>query len=129
MKKGNLPWLALFGAIAVVCVIAWVFLNRQTTGTIANVYQNDVCIASIELDKVTEAYTFTVTDEDGHENTVSVEPGRICVSEANCPDQVCVGTGWISSGLKPIVCLPAKLVIRVEDTAQSTETDFDGVVG
>ena len=46
-------------------------------------------------------------------NTIQVEPGRIRVLEADCPDQVCVRQGWISDEVTPIVCLPHRLVIQV----------------
>ena len=46
-------------------------------------------------------------------NTVQVEPGRIRVSAADCPDQVCVHQGWISTGVVPIVCLPHQIVIEI----------------
>jgi hypothetical protein len=61
------------------------------------------------------------------ENEITAEPGRICVSHASCPDQVCVNMGWRSDGGFPIVCLPNKLVIEIESAAD--ENPIDGVVG
>ena len=43
-----------------------------------------------------------------------VEPGRIRVESADCPDKVCVNQGYISDGTVPIACLPHKLIIRIE---------------
>ena len=108
-------------------MIAVLLQHRKASGHIANIYQDNTCIQTIDLEAVTEPYSFTVSDSDGHENTVTVEPGKICVSEANCPDQICVTTGWISNGTKPIVCLPAKLVIRLE--TEETDQTIDGVAG
>lgn len=39
--------------------------------------------------------------------------------EADCPDQVCVHAGWLTDSAAPIVCLPHRLVIRLEQTASS----------
>ena len=86
----------------------------QVSGHIANVYQDNIRIRTIDLSAVTEPYSFTVTDSDGHENKVTVEPGRICVSEASCPDQICVRQGKLTGGGIPIVCMPHRLVILVE---------------
>ena len=36
-------------------------------------------------------------------NTVVVEGGRVRVSQADCPDQVCVNQGWISEDRKSVV--------------------------
>ncbi len=113
----------------VILLVIAVFLRRHDGGHIANIYQDGVCIASIDLDNVKEPYSFDVEDDQGHVNTVSVEPGRICVSSANCPDQICVNTGWLSTGVTPIVCLPAKLVIQLQDNAQTNELELDGAVG
>ena len=48
-------------------------------------------------------------------NTVVVEGGRVRVSQADCPDQVCVNQGWISNGTVPIICLPHRLMIEIVD--------------
>ena len=47
------------------------------------------------------------------QNTVVVENGRVCVKDANCPDRVCVRTGWIEYEGESIVCLTHKLVVTV----------------
>ena len=46
---------------------------------------------------------------------LGVEPGRICVLDADCPDHVCMHRGWISDEREPIVCLPHQLVIEFTD--------------
>ncbi len=48
---------------------------------------------------------------------IRVEPGRIAVTAADCPDKVCVDAGWRSDSASPIVCLPHRLVIRIEKDA------------
>lgn len=133
MKKGKIrtrTWVILFVILfAVLAVVSFALSRIQTTGTIANVYQDGVCIYSFDLSAVTETETYTVTDDSGHVNVIEVEPGRIRVSEANCPDQVCVESGWLSSSLRPIVCLPAKLVIQIESDPEAEELDLDAVSG
>ena len=52
-------------------------------------------------------------DGEGFANIIAVENGRVCVKEANCPDRVCVRTGWIEYEGESIVCLPHKLVVTV----------------
>ena len=44
---------------------------------------------------------------------VAVEPGRIRVAEADCPDEVCVHTGWIDGPATPIACVPHGLTVTV----------------
>ena len=133
MKAGRLKtrtWIILFAAVfAVLALLAFALSRMDAGGTVANIYQDGVCIYSIDLSTVTETITFTVADDDGHENVVEIENGRIRISEANCPDQVCVESGWLSSSLKPIVCLPAKLVIQLESDPAAEELDLDAVSG
>ena len=122
-------WLWIIAVLLALMTIAALLLSRRKTGKLAKIYQDGVCICSIDLSAVSKAYSFTVTDGKGHENTVAVEPGRIRVSEANCPDHVCVQTGWISNGLRPIVCLPAKLRIQMTDTTQAETETVDALIG
>ncbi len=53
-------------------------------------------------------------DWDGGYNVVMVGHGSVQISEADCPDRVCVRQGQISRGQETIVCLPHRLLIRLE---------------
>lgn len=46
-------------------------------------------------------------------NLIVAADGRIAVTEADCPDQVCVRSGWVSLAPQQIVCLPYRVVIKV----------------
>ena len=59
----------------------------------------------------------------GSSNTIEIRDGRIRVMEAECPDKVCVRTGWLSSSAIPIVCLPNHLEISFA----SGNDDIDAV--
>ncbi len=110
-------WIILIAALLLISAAASIFVFRtHISGGVVGVYHHGELVKKIHLDTVTTPYTFTVGD-DNHYNVVSVEQGRICVSEASCPDHVCMKTGWISDGAVPIVCLPNELVIKVEGGA------------
>ena len=100
--------------------------KRQTqtkvSNAVANIYQNGTLIRSIDLEAVEESYTFKIEGENGAYNTVLVEPGCISITDASCPDKVCISQGRISDGVLPITCLPNGIVIQIEtqDTANST---------
>lgn len=47
-------------------------------------------------------------------NVIAVTKSGVFVSEADCPDQICVRQGEISQSGESIVCLPHRLVIRLE---------------
>lgn len=120
-------WIISFFIILIVCaVLSVILLSGPGNTTVANVYQDGNCIYSVDLSHVTEGYEFTVEDKNGF-NTIRVEYGRICVIAADCQDATCVHMGWLSGGTAPIVCLPHRLVIRLEHTAMETTDGFDGV--
>ena len=86
----------------------------KTDSPVAVIEQNGAELERITLDEVEKAYSFPIIYPDGGENVVLVEPGRIRVESADCPDKVCVNQGFISDGTVPIACLPHKLIIRIE---------------
>lgn len=100
--------------MAAVAVSAAVLLLRggAAEGRAARITRDGVLLEEIDLNKVDRPRSFTLEDGSGT-NTVQVERGRIRVSEADCPDQVCVNRGWISDGTVPIICLPHKLMIEI----------------
>lgn len=123
--KSTRFWIILVAALLAASLLGTALtLGGKTRAVTANVYLDGQCVRSIDLSQVKEPYSFLV-DSPAGANTVLVEPGRVCVSHANCPDQVCVMQGWISNSVVPIVCLPNRLVIQIEGTAPNT--DLDGV--
>lgn len=122
-------WILLFAVLlAASGALTAILLLRAPTGTIANVYRDGECIWSVDLSKVEEPFEITFSDERGS-NTLRVERGRICVIDADCPDHVCERTGWLGDGnAAPIVCLPHRLVIRIEKNAKSAD-GVDAVAG
>ena len=86
--------------------------------------RDGVLLEEIDLDKVEEPRSFVLEDGSGT-NTVQMEKGRIRILEADCPDQVCVNQGWISSGAVPIICLPHRLIIEIVEAGG----DLDGAAG
>ena len=110
---------------AVAASAGWLLFRQQKAqASVARITRDGLLIEEIDLERVTEPRTLTLEDGRGR-NTVLVERGRICVSEADCPDQICVKQGWISDGTVPIVCLPHRLVIEITGDGG----DVDGAAG
>ena len=121
--KNSKAWVLLFGCLALLCAV---LIARQrlsgTAGITAEIYQNGTLLHTIYLN---EARSITVPAPNGGFNTVSIESGRVCVSHASCPDQVCVRQGWVSQSSIPIVCLPNQLVIQIK----GGESHLDAATG
>ena len=113
----------LLGAVA--ASAAWLLLRREDAPSpTARITRDGVLLEEIDLDKVEEPRSFVLEDGSGT-NTVQMEKGRIRILEADCPDQVCVNQGWISSGAVPIICLPHRLIIEIMEAGG----DLDGAAG
>ena len=123
MKKTGF-WIAIVAVILVCSLIPLFLLRAGEEGGRARILLHGEELRTVDLtSSATE--TFAVEGEDGHRNVVAVEKGRIRVTEANCPDQVCVRQGWIRDGATPIVCLPHGLVIEIT----GVEDGPDGAAG
>lgn len=109
----------------VLCVslLALVLLPRmqKSDALTARIYQDGRLLHTIDLNAVTENYTLTVTSPSGQYNIIEVRPGSIGITEANCPDKLCVHMGFQSSSLFPIICLPNKLTIEINRDGDTTE--------
>ncbi len=123
--KNTKVWIFIIGIVFFVSLtFSFIILKAPAKGTVANIYEDGICIKSIDLSNVIEPFEFTIETEHGT-NIISVEKDKISISEADCSDQVCVNQGWISNSVTPIVCLPHKITIKLEDTSKNIETEFD----
>lgn len=59
-------------------------------------------------------------------NILVIEDGKASVSEADCPDKLCVKQRSISKNGESIVCLPHKLVITIIGGEEAEYDDFTG---
>ena len=55
-----------------------------------------------------------VLGEGGHTNTLVIENGKVRMTQASCPDHVCIKQGEICYDGEMIVCLPNMTVVTVE---------------
>jgi len=116
MLKKSWFWAVLFAALFVLGAGGYMLLRGTGhPGQIACIYVDGELERRIDLGAVAVPYEFVVETKWGH-NTVRVERGSVRVSEADCPDQICVHQGKITGDdLLPIVCLPHRLVIEIEE--------------
>lgn len=64
-------------------------------------------------------------DRDGHENIIKIHDHGVEMTEANCPDHVCVKTGFITKPEESIVCMPHKVSVKI---VGSDDGDQDVIV-
>jgi hypothetical protein len=70
---------------------------------------------AIPFSRISGSSALRIQVGDGREATLEIsESGRVRVTESTCPDKICVRTGWISRPGQSIVCLPNRVVVRIE---------------
>ena len=108
----------IFAVLIVVCLIVLsgvLFLPRgETENGNVEIYKAGERIYVFPL---TEDRTFSVDGE--YRNVISIEDGKVAITESDCPGTDCVHTGWISAAGRSIVCLPNRVEVRI--------TSFDEV--
>lgn len=67
-------------------------------------------VRTVDLNKNTGPEPITVQGKLGPV-IIEVENKKIRISEARCPDQICVKQGWIDSLAQSIICVPNELAI------------------
>ena len=90
---------------ALVCAAALLWPRKEGALT-AEVYLDGVLIHRIALDEVKEPYEIPL--ETDPPALLRVETGRICYTEAGCPDALCLHAGWLDRAGETAACLPSR---------------------
>ena len=64
----------------------------------------------------------------GETNVCCIENGKVRMTWADCPDQICVHTAQISKDGGTIICLPNRVVLEIlSEDSESTDDKVDTV--
>lgn len=113
-KKGDL---LLISGIVILAVLflgwntfgARLSMNQQLTAVIKHDGQ---VLKQINLSQLKNPETLTYNYE-GIKQVIVAERGQIRFSESDCPDKICVKTGWLNKPGDKSVCMPSKVVITI----------------
>jgi hypothetical protein len=89
-------------------------------------------IHTIPFSEISGASALNIQAGDGREARLEIlESGAVRIIESTCPDKICVRTGWISRPGQSIVCLPNRVVVRIEGSGikhgQGQGHDLDAI--
>ena len=110
MKKKQLGDLVLAGSILLAAGVLFLLFRPGGQGAWAVVTIDGEETARYSLG---EDRTVRLGDGEGY-NVLQISGGAAAVVEADCGDHTCVSTGWIDRRGEAIICLPHRLVVRVE---------------
>ena len=98
------------GLLALSATLFFMLIARPQNGRTVEVTVDGVTVASLPLDADT---TYIIDGADGGRNTLVIVDGKATVTDATCPDGVCVRHRAIDKAGQSIICLPNKVVVRV----------------
>lgn len=126
MKKGNLIIVSLATILLLGSITTLVIMSHTTSSTDATaiVSLDGKTIKTLPLNPQDDPITFTIEDGKGGYNSIHIEDGKIGIIDTNCPDKLCIKTGFIANSALPIVCLPHALTIQVKDHISSKDLDI-----
>lgn len=110
--------LIIVGIVIIVAVLGFAGLKfsqnfNKSNHMVAIIKHADKVIERINLDSVIEPRNIVVSKN--YHNNIRVEKGRIKFEEANCPDKICVHTGWLTNNGDLAVCMPNKVLVCIEN--------------
>lgn len=122
-KPTDIIIVVITAAVLALTVVFRGFSSKSGSGSSnAAVFHNGEQIAMLPLEK-DGVYPF-----DEYFITIEVKDGRVRISDSDCPDKICEKTGFISSPLQTIVCLPNRISVRIIDEKPNTDRNIDVVL-
>lgn len=100
-------------------------LNRETASqnTVAVITVDGQVYKEIPLSEHSGTDEFPVVTADGGHNLIVAREQSIGITEADCPDKICVHEGFISRPGESVICLPHKVMVEVK-AAGNEEPDI-----
>lgn len=91
----------------------YVLLTPDSFDSITAVITKDgQVIQRINLSELDKPRTYEFEFE--YYDQIVAEKGRIRFLNSNCPEKICVSTGWLTKPGQIAVCLPNELIIKIE---------------
>ncbi|MCD8370253.1 MAG: NusG domain II-containing protein [Clostridiales bacterium] len=117
MKKFTIQDFILIAAILIAAAVGGLInlAFRQAPATRVEISVDGSVVATYPLDDEVDVILDTYA---GGTNHLVIHDGAAEVTEASCPDHVCVAQGRISQNGELIVCLPNRLIVRVVEPNQ-----------
>ncbi|MEG0050596.1 MAG: NusG domain II-containing protein [Terrisporobacter sp.] len=108
MKKKDF---ILIGVILIIIVGSFGFnyYINDKDGEKIEIYVNNKLYKTYDIN---EEDTLKIETDNGY-NVVKIHDNGVEITEASCPDKVCVHSGFINTPSKSIVCLPNKVNIKI----------------
>lgn len=116
-------WIIIGVSLLFLFLLLYFMHNKEnTSGAVACISADGNIVAMIALDTAADG---RLSYSEIPSAQFEIQNHQIRFIESECPDKLCERTGWISRPGEAAICLPNRIVIRIEGDRQ----DFDTVVG
>ena len=122
-KRGDIFLIVGCLLAALVCCGLWLAMRKQGGTVIVEQDGRETARYALNEDR-----TVRIQGEGGY-NTLVIEGGEVWLSEADCPNLLCVKTGKIRYAGQSIVCLPHQLAVRIVGGASGLDAVTGGIGG
>lgn len=126
LKWGDYLLYILIGGLSAVLLLTAPRAAGQSADA-ATLYQDGQAVRQFTADMLGGQGETSLTVNDFN-YVIAWDHGKIRFAAADCPDKICVQTGWISHSGEIAACVPGHLILKVnssiaEETANTSEVD------
>lgn len=111
VKKADIALVLMLGIIISV-IWLWNGYHENKQTLVAEIVRNGQVVGKIDLNKIETQEYINLTD--GIKMTILAEKGRIRVLQSECPNQICVNTGWLTKPGDVAICAPGDTIVIID---------------
>ena len=117
MKKKDMILIAAVLAISLISLAAIKMTQKDGKEVIVTVDGKEVYKTFIKKDQI-----YQIPEKNGT-NVMQIKDGKVTMIEATCPDHYCMKQKAVDEHGGSIICLPNKVVIEGENTAEDLDSE------
>ena len=100
-------------AVLALAALLWLFVLRQSgDSAVASIRVDGVLLCTVDL-AGSEDRVFSIEEETSLPVTFEIRDHRIRFLSSDCPDQICVKSGFLSRDGDTAICMPNRVSLTV----------------
>ncbi|MCK9479851.1 MAG: NusG domain II-containing protein [Firmicutes bacterium] len=109
-KKGDI--LIIIAVISVSMAFYFLYNRYANNGSVcAEIYYYSQLVDKVRLDNNETTHTFSVSQNE--KVVFEISGGGIRFIQSDCPDKICIKSGWLSKPGQSAACLPNGIIIKI----------------
>lgn len=111
LKFGDFIIVGMVAMLAIGSLLLGMGPKLSTGSETAEVWQNGRLVRVINLGSLSSPLEFEL--DGAYHDKLIAEKGRIRFAWADCPDKVCVNTGWLTKPGQSAACVPNRVLVKI----------------